>query len=79
MNRMDLKAKKRKSDDRVMAASSPGMATGNSADRHPASPDDAVFAEGLDGIPGAGWCEPAFRSQPGRDNPLIDLNKGNQG
>ena len=61
-----------------MAASAPGMATGNSADRHPAAFEEAIFTEGFDGIPGAGGCEPAFRPQPGRYNPLIDLNKSNQ-
>jgi hypothetical protein len=62
-----------------MPASSPGLAPGNSPYRHPASFKQTVFPERLNGILRTTGGEPALRSQPGRNNPLIKFNQPDQG
>ena len=56
----------------------PGMATGNPANGHPATFKKAIFLERFDSIRRTAGRKPAFRTQPGRNNQLINPDQKNQ-
>lgn len=63
----------------IVPAAAPGMATGDAPDREPETFEESVFFQRLGGIMRTGGCEPAFRSQPGGNDPLVDLYQEDKG